>query len=323
MQYPQLYLVHQNPDEPNLLSEVLPTGMHRISIGDAGQLSCSVNEHDGVILLSLRFELQTTRSFVICMPPPSVLAILSLKGASHISTANDLQSLIPQHCGQIIHSADGKINVPVGAGLSEMIQICFPARHIGHLQKQYLLLRDFLLSGREGRDASLFPFPRILPDKVLALAEAFSVKKLTAVLWTCLLEERGLSTTEYVALQENGASHYDDDKFYHAALLLLTSPDQRITTSQLARKVHLNEFRLKQGFKQKFGISMHAFQEKIRIEKAKAWVQENGKPLSRIANELGYSSLSHFSAVFKKRIGVRPGVYRRQLAGNTGEGRPG
>jgi AraC-like DNA-binding protein len=318
VQYPQPYLIQQNTEEANLLFEGFSEGIRRI--GNSGQVSCSINEHDGIIFLSLRFELQTGHNFVICLPPSSLLAILSLRGVYRISTANNLQSLIPQTCGQIIHSADGKINLLVGAGFSEMVHICFPARYISRMQKRFLMLREFLFSSEEGRDASLFPFPRILPEKVLTLAKERSVKELTDVLWTCLLEELGLSAAEFAALRE-GAGYYDE-KFYHAVLLLLVNSDQRMTISQLARKVHLNEFRLKRGFKQKFSMSLHAFQEKIRIEKAKAWVQENGKPLSRIASELGYYSLSHFSAAFKKRTGVRPGVYRRQLfqqAGNTDE----
>ena len=47
-----------------------------------------------------------------------------------------------------------------------------------------------------------------------------------------------------------------------------------------------------------------------RIQLAKELLQETGKSITQIADEVGYDNISHFTAVFKRTEGITPSAYR-------------
>lgn len=61
-----------------------------------------------------------------------------------------------------------------------------------------------------------------------------------------------------------------------------------------------------------FGRTPHRYIVDARINKAKTLLAE-GKCLVEVAGELGFSSQSHFSDVFRKETGMSPGRFRRQV----------
>lgn len=79
---------------------------------------------------------------------------------------------------------------------------------------------------------------------------------------------------------------------------------------ELARLAGLNEFKLKKGFKELFGQTVFNYLSDYRLADAKAQLQERQKTVSELAFELGYSSVQHFSAAFKKKFGVSPTALR-------------
>ena len=88
----------------------------------------------------------------------------------------------------------------------------------------------------------------------------------------------------------------------HAILLSdLSSPP---TIPELALKVGLNQFKLKQGFRQLFGNSIYATFQEARMNQALTLLQKLN--VTETALELGYSNTSHFSAAFRKLHGISP-----------------
>lgn len=77
------------------------------------------------------------------------------------------------------------------------------------------------------------------------------------------------------------------------------------TIRQLSRIVLLNEFKLKQHFKESFGITIHAFIIRLKMEEAGKLLLENCT-VGDIAAKTGYRSVSHFIETFKKHYGVTP-----------------
>ena len=67
------------------------------------------------------------------------------------------------------------------------------------------------------------------------------------------------------------------------------------------------------AFKQSTGISPHRYLLTHRVNRAKEMMKHQGRNLTQIALECGFSSSSQFSVVFKKMVGVRPSDYRRSL----------
>lgn len=90
------------------------------------------------------------------------------------------------------------------------------------------------------------------------------------------------------------------------------------TIKDLSRKVLLNELQLKQGFKQVYGLNVYAYVIQLRMEEAKSLLGK--QPVNEIAATLGYKSVSHFIATFKKFYGCTP---KQALGGKLIGTKPG
>ncbi|HEY1038767.1 MAG TPA: AraC family transcriptional regulator [Bacteroidia bacterium] len=104
-------------------------------------------------------------------------------------------------------------------------------------------------------------------------------------------------------------NEYDKERIIFARDYLLTHMDAPPTLIQLAAIAGINEFKLKRGFKELFNQPVFAYLADVRLEMARRALREKQKTVSRIAFELGYASLQHFSTAFKKKFGVSPAKY--------------
>lgn len=104
-------------------------------------------------------------------------------------------------------------------------------------------------------------------------------------------------------------SKYDIDCIHHAKDLLVANTDQPMTLQELARQVGINEFKLKNGFKELYQTTVFGFLSDIKLHKAKQQLAE-GIPIKNVAEALGYSSVQHFGNAFRKKFGVSPGKTR-------------
>ena len=95
-------------------------------------------------------------------------------------------------------------------------------------------------------------------------------------------------------------------KIADAKRIMEQTIDQPLTIKELSRKVAMNECYLKKGFKTLTGRTINEYQQELRITKAKELLQQQGQTVSEVASLLGYSSISHFSAAFKKATGLKP-----------------
>jgi AraC-like DNA-binding protein len=94
-------------------------------------------------------------------------------------------------------------------------------------------------------------------------------------------------------------------KLVAAKAFLISHFVQPPTIRQLSRIVLLNEFKLKQHFKESFGITIHAFIIRLKMEEAEKLLLENCT-VGDIAAKTGYRSVSHFIETFKKHYGMTP-----------------
>lgn len=78
----------------------------------------------------------------------------------------------------------------------------------------------------------------------------------------------------------------------------------------LARRVGLNDFKLKRGFRETFGTTVFGYVRRLRMDKARSLLEIGDLNVTEVALEAGYSSLGHFAAAFKKRFGTLPSEYR-------------
>lgn len=86
--------------------------------------------------------------------------------------------------------------------------------------------------------------------------------------------------------------------------LLLQDLANAPTIAELSRAVGLNQFRLKQAFRQLYGNSIYATFQQERMQSAMELLQQYN--VTETAMLLGYSNASHFSAAFRKQFGLSP-----------------
>ncbi|MFG6686745.1 helix-turn-helix domain-containing protein [Mariniflexile sp. HNIBRBA6329] len=79
-----------------------------------------------------------------------------------------------------------------------------------------------------------------------------------------------------------------------------------------ALQLGTNEFKLKYGFKELYGTTVHRFLMEERLRKSKMMIQFTQQSLKSIAQMTGFKSIAHFSRTFKKRFGYTPSDLRKK-----------
>lgn len=89
--------------------------------------------------------------------------------------------------------------------------------------------------------------------------------------------------------------------------------DARLTDTpgirELSRLVSLNEFKLKRGFKQLFGSSIHAYVIERRLEEAYRLLHTGRMNVTEAALSAGFGKPSHFAQKFREKYGEAPSSY--------------
>ncbi|ATL49422.1 hypothetical protein COR50_20820 [Chitinophaga caeni] len=101
-------------------------------------------------------------------------------------------------------------------------------------------------------------------------------------------------------------SPQDIEKIYFVRDIIINHVQTPLSLVDLSRLAGLNEFKLKKGFKQVFGNTVFGYLHDYRLEMAQDWVRDPSKSLTGIADELGFSSIQHFSNAFRKKFGLSP-----------------
>lgn len=102
----------------------------------------------------------------------------------------------------------------------------------------------------------------------------------------------------------------DFSKLQEARTILDAEYINAPTLAELSRKVSLNEFKLKKGFKACFGNTVKGYIIKLRMEYAKELFKSKPTSVSEVAYECGYKDVSHFSAAFKSFYGCSPQKFK-------------
>jgi AraC family transcriptional regulator len=96
-----------------------------------------------------------------------------------------------------------------------------------------------------------------------------------------------------------------------AKIALLAAPDEGWTLTALARRVYTSPFHLAHAFRAEEGVAVHQYHLRTRLARALDLLLDSDRDLSAIAFDLGFASHSHFTAVFRQRVGLAPSALRR------------
>ena len=86
--------------------------------------------------------------------------------------------------------------------------------------------------------------------------------------------------------------------------------NKSISLNELSRVSSLSKFHLYDSFKNVYGQTPHQYINRIKVTKAKEYLQQKGGSIGEIADLLGFNDISVFSKLFKKIYGNPPSHYQ-------------
>lgn len=85
-----------------------------------------------------------------------------------------------------------------------------------------------------------------------------------------------------------------------------------ITTNDVAGSVYLSPNYANRCFTAEYGITIFGYIVQYRLEKSKQLLRDTDEHITRIAEDVGYSSKTSFYLAFKRHTGISPTEYRQQ-----------
>ena len=117
--------------------------------------------------------------------------------------------------------------------------------------------------------------------------------------------------------QEEGTDLYcsteQTELAHHLRDHLLTNRDGYVSLAQLAAEHAISVSHLQKLFKQIYGAPVYHYIKEYRLEQAAVELVQTAKPVTQIAQNIGYDNASKFSECFKKRYGLTPSQYRANV----------
>ena len=87
--------------------------------------------------------------------------------------------------------------------------------------------------------------------------------------------------------------------------------DEPLAISTLSRRACLSATTFKEGFRRLYGLPVHTWLQQRRMERAAELLRDSSLSVLGVAQSVGYSSASQFSAAFRRQYGMSPTVYRQ------------
>lgn len=102
------------------------------------------------------------------------------------------------------------------------------------------------------------------------------------------------------------------------AMLLREKPPE-IPAVDLAKQLSMPRNKLNYVYKRVYGLTIFEFREKRKMERAKRLLSTSQETVATIALLLGYSNSCPFVTAFKRKFGITPSEFRREIQAKTEE----
>ncbi|HOX08803.1 MAG TPA: AraC family transcriptional regulator [Planctomycetota bacterium] len=109
---------------------------------------------------------------------------------------------------------------------------------------------------------------------------------------------------------------YHQELVARAEAYMRSNLHRRLSRGEVAAAVHVSAPHLARIFRTTAGRGMVETLTSLRMAQAKHMLLESSMSIAQIARDVGYDSFSHFCAVFRGAVGIRPSDYRR-ASGHT------
>lgn len=124
------------------------------------------------------------------------------------------------------------------------------------------------------------------------------------------VEENILHLLSRVAAAPRRARRSDADAVEAAREVIARDPSGRLPLRELARASGLSPFQLCRVFRAHTGTTLTFYRHSLRLRLALDSVRDRSVSLMDLALDLGFSSHSHFTAIFRRHFGITPSQFR-------------
>lgn len=207
----------------------------------------------------------------------------------------------------------------IGGQSYHTFDIHFTSEFLHRFAKGSSVLNSFLEKVTKGQPANISEIDRFLSPEMIAIINRvlqsdfndglnyFFIESQVKLLLTLVLDQvSGVHPLAPLKL-----SDYDIEKLNEAKRIIVSDFEEKITLAQLSRRVALNEYKLKKGFKYLFGTTVFDYRRMMRMEKAKLLILDSNKPFDDIAYTIGFEHPSNFQKAFKKHFNFTPAELKR------------
>jgi len=92
---------------------------------------------------------------------------------------------------------------------------------------------------------------------------------------------------------------------------IIKNLDKNITLTDISDKFFINPYYFSQLFKKKNGDTYQNYLTNLRIQRAEKLLRETDLKIYEVCEMVGYTDTNHFSKLFERIIGVKPGEFRK------------
>ena len=134
------------------------------------------------------------------------------------------------------------------------------------------------------------------------------------------LSAKGLSCKDFI-LDKGGEKGTEEENAVECVKTYMEQHwKENVSRTRMAELVHFHPDYLSRIFKEATGFSMTDYLTELRMQEAKRRLLKTRERISEVALEVGYTDLSYFTRIFRRRFGVSPREYRKQEGWETDEG---
>jgi AraC family transcriptional regulator len=102
-----------------------------------------------------------------------------------------------------------------------------------------------------------------------------------------------------------------------AKIYLASRMSEAVTLHDVASAVNASPFNFARIFQQQTGVPIHRYLTMLRLRAALERVADPHDDLTKIALDLGFSSHSHFTSLFRREFGEAPSAIRQRMSPKT------
>ena len=169
-----------------------------------------------------------------------------------------------------------------------------PVFRTGQLEDYHILLSElYRLAGSSDYVRDMRIHEKLSSLLILLMEDAWSDKKASG--------ERADNRSAAAGIQQ--VKEYLDENY-----------TDKITLEELASRFFINKYYLLELFKERYGITVHAYLNQVRITYVKQQLRFTDKTIEELAEEL-HVGAAYLSRLFKQVEGVPPSVFRKEWKG--------